>query len=106
MALPPLPILKLDPPSNISTPVRSTDTEELPSTMGLQPPPILGPVTDPIENASNAQKHSVEDSSQGDDCEPETAKKDTELPSLLCGGAVLVVVVGIMAYGAVAFSRK
>lgn len=108
MALPPLPILKLDPPSNISTPVASTDSEELPSTLGLQPPSIFGPVNAPIVNTAEVQTHSVQASSERDDCESKPANNDTstELPALLCGGAVLIAVIGVMAYGAMAICRK
>ncbi|GLD48358.1 bcl-2-like protein 13 isoform X1 [Lates japonicus] len=47
MALPPLPIVRLDPPSTTSTPVPSTTTseaEELYSIQGLHPPSILTPM--------------------------------------------------------------
>uniref|UniRef100_G3Q8R4 Uncharacterized protein n=2 Tax=Gasterosteus aculeatus TaxID=69293 RepID=G3Q8R4_GASAC len=47
MALPPLPIVKLDPPSTTSTPVPSTagsEAEELYAARGLQPPSILAQV--------------------------------------------------------------
>uniref|UniRef100_A0AAY5JWN7 Bcl-2-like protein 13 n=1 Tax=Esox lucius TaxID=8010 RepID=A0AAY5JWN7_ESOLU len=40
------------------------------------------------------------------DAEPATSTSDSELPVLLCAGAALVAVVGIVAYGAMAYCRK
>ncbi|KAL7370634.1 hypothetical protein ABVT39_006405 [Epinephelus coioides] len=126
MALPPLPIVKLDPPSATSTPVPSTTTseaEEHYSTQGLHPPSILArmaeePLSQSIEQQfsqiplSDAEEHSVKAS----EVEPEkpeppqpTAPKTAKPLSsteLLCGGAALVAVVGVVAYGAVAYCRK
>ncbi|XP_055018272.1 uncharacterized protein LOC129411454 isoform X1 [Boleophthalmus pectinirostris] len=118
MALPPLPILQLDPPSNSSTPVHCTsagDPEELLSTpLGLHPPSILTPMSHPtvktaVDDPELSQKHSVRaPSPQREHLKSKPAKTQTftEVPVLLCGGAALVAVVGVMAYGAVAFLRK
>ncbi|XP_072311233.1 uncharacterized protein [Eucyclogobius newberryi] len=118
MALPPLPILQLDPPSTTSTPVFCTtagETEEFLSTpQGLHPPSILTPINPPIvktaaDDLGSSQKHSVQASSpQRDHSKSKPAKIQTitEMPVLLCGGAALVAVVGVMAYGAVALLRK
>ncbi|KAJ0012571.1 hypothetical protein NQD34_016905 [Periophthalmus magnuspinnatus] len=118
MALPPLPILQLDPPSNSSTPVLSSSTgdpEELLSTpLGLHPPSILAPINPPIvktaaDDPESSQKHSDQASSpQREHFKSKPAKTQTfiEVPVLLCGGAALVAVVGVMAYGAVALLRK
>lgn len=102
MALPPLPILKLDPPSNIPTPDLSTDTEDLPSTLGLHPPPILGPVNAPTFNTA-AELSSARDHSESKGAKNETS---SEIPVLLCGSAALITVIGVMTYAAVALHRK
>lgn len=123
MALPPLPVVKFDPPSTTSTPVPSTTTseaEEIYSTQGLHPPSILAPMaaeppTESLEQLkfsqipiSDVEEHSVE-ASQGAPENP-TALPKTSQPlsstELLCGGAALVAVVGVVAYGAVAYCRK
>ncbi|XP_026182130.1 bcl-2-like protein 13 [Mastacembelus armatus] len=118
MALPLLPIVRLEPPSATSTPVPSTTTsevEELYSTQGLHPPSILAPMAaessvERLEQQKFSQiplsetgEHSVEESQAA--VEKKTVKplSSTEL---LCGGAALVAVVGIVAYGAVAYCRK
>ncbi|XP_069571886.1 glutamate-rich protein 6 [Brachyistius frenatus] len=125
MALPPLPIVKLDPPSTTSTPVPSTTTseaEELFSTLGLHPPSILAPMAaEPpavsLEQLkfsqiplSDVDKHSVKESKVAPEkLEPQPAASETKPLSsteLLCGGAALVAVVGVVAYGAVVFCRK
>ncbi|XP_055018273.1 uncharacterized protein LOC129411454 isoform X2 [Boleophthalmus pectinirostris] len=76
MALPPLPILQLDPPSNSSTPVHCTsagDPEELLSTpLGLHPPSILTPMSHPtvktaVDDPELSQKHSIVISSEWQD---------------------------------------
>ncbi|XP_040885661.1 bcl-2-like protein 13 [Toxotes jaculatrix] len=126
MALPPLPIVRLDPPSTTSTPVPSTTTseaEDLYSIQGLHPPSILAPMAaePPIESLeqlkfsqiplSDVEEHSVKESQAAPE-KPElltTATKTTKALSsteLLCGGAALVAVVGVVAYGAVAYCRK
>lgn len=125
MALPPLPIVRLDPPSTTSTPVPSTTTsevEELYSTQGLHPPSILAPIAAEPPAASLEQlkfsqiplsdidEHSVKES----EAAPEKLKTQPTSPKtkplssteLLCGGAALVAVVGVVAYGAVAYCRK
>lgn len=123
MALPPLPIVKLDPPSTTSTPVQSTATteaEEHYSTQGLHPPSILVPLSAeaPMENIkeqkfsqiplSDVEEHLVEASEAAP--EKATALSKTAQPlsstELLCGGAALVAIVGVVAYGAVAYCRK
>ncbi|XP_067437829.1 bcl-2-like protein 13 [Thunnus thynnus] len=131
MALPPLPIVRLDPPSATSTPVPSVTTsevEELYSIQGLHPPSILAPMEaePPVESQtleqlkfsqiplSDAEEHSVKASQAAPEkpepqpTDPKTTKpkSSTELPVLLCGGAALVAVVGVVAYGAVAYCRK
>ncbi|XP_070848382.1 bcl-2-like protein 13 [Chaetodon trifascialis] len=125
MALPPLPIVRLDPPSTTSTPVPSTTTseaEELYSTQGLHPPSILAPMAaEPLIESleqlkfsqiplSDVEEHSVEASQAAPEKpEPAAPQKTTKALSsteLLCGGAALVAVVGVVAYGAVAYCRK
>lgn len=125
MALPPLPIVKLHPPSATSTPVPSTTTaeaEELFSTQGLHPPSILAPMAaePPAESLeqqdfsqiplSDVEEHSAEASdTAAEKPEPATPPKTPKPLSsteLLCGGAALVAVVGVVAYGAVAYCRK
>ncbi|XP_071358700.1 bcl-2-like protein 13 [Trachinotus anak] len=126
MALPPLPIVKLDPPSTTSTPVPSTTTseaEELYSIQGLHPPSILAPMAaePPVESLeqlkfsqiplSDVEEHSAKESEaapEKPEPQPTTTKTGKPLTSteLLCGGAALVAVVGVVAYGAVAYCRK
>ncbi|XP_054480357.1 bcl-2-like protein 13 [Anoplopoma fimbria] len=125
MALPPLPIVRLDPPSTTSTPVPSTTTseaEELYPTQGLHPPSILAQVEaePPSERQlkfsqiplSDVEEHSVQ-SSQASSEKPESPQPNApETPKplsstkLLCGSAALVAVLGVVAYGAVAYCRK
>ncbi|KAM8908181.1 uncharacterized protein AB9W97_005671 isoform 2-T2 [Spinachia spinachia] len=117
MALPPLPIVKLDPPSTTSTPVPSAascEAEELYAARGLQPPSILAQVAaDPPSGRpprfsriplTEAEEHSL----QSPRAAPEKPEAPKQLSSsgLLCGGAALVAVVGVVAYGAVAYCRK
>ncbi|XP_068443009.1 uncharacterized protein si:ch211-214j24.14 [Clinocottus analis] len=124
MALPLLPIVKLDPPSTTSTPVPSTlssEAEELYSTRGLQPPSILAQAAAAAEEPpserrvkfsqiplSDAEEHSDQSSEEttGKATAPKTTPKPLSSAGLLCGGAALVAVVGVVAYGAVAFCRK
>lgn len=125
MALPPLPIVRFDPPSTTSTPVPSTTTsevEELYSTQGLHPPAILAPIAAEPSAVSLEQlkfsqiplcdvdEHSVKESEAAPEkLEPQpTSPKTKPLSSteLLCGGAALVAVMGVVAYGAVAYCRK
>ncbi|XP_034382330.1 MICAL-like protein 1 [Cyclopterus lumpus] len=124
MALPLLPVVKLDPPSTTSTPVPSTITseaEELYSTQGLQPPSILDQVAaEPPTSErrlefsqvalSDVEEHSVQSSEAAapQPTAPKTPKTPEPLSStgLLCGGAALVAVLGVVAYGAVAYCRK
>ena len=122
MALPPLPIVRLDPPSSTSTPVPSTtasEAEELFSTQGLHPPSILAPMAEEPPSGqlkfsqiplSEAEEHSVK-ASQAEPERPEPPQptktpKPLSSTELLCGGAALVAVVGVVAYGAVAYCRK
>ncbi|KAK5848938.1 hypothetical protein PBY51_008620 [Eleginops maclovinus] len=129
MALPPLPIVKFDPPSTTSTPVPSTassEAEELYPTQGqgLHPPSILThmaaeppsesheqlqysqiPLTDVEEHSAKASEAAPGKLEPTLPAAPETSQplSSTEL---LCGGAALVAVLGIVAYGAVAYCRK
>ncbi|KAM6895515.1 uncharacterized protein FYW49_019416 [Xenentodon cancila] len=121
MALPPLPIVKLDPPSTTSTPVPSTMTseaEELYSTQGLHPPSVLAPMPagHPEENLkepkssqfprSDEEEHSVKEVPPLK-IEPSAPKtKPMSSTELLFGGAALVAVVGVVAYGAVVYCKK
>ncbi|XP_029318051.1 uncharacterized protein LOC115028409 [Cottoperca gobio] len=127
MALPPLPIVRFDPPSTTSTPVPSTTTaeaDELYSTQGLHPPSFLTRVAaEPLSKSleqlkfsqiplSDAEEHSVKASQAAPEKPepPQPAAPKTTKPlsstELLCGGAALVAVVGVVAYGAVAYCRK
>ncbi|TDG96593.1 hypothetical protein EPR50_G00230270 [Perca flavescens] len=127
MALPPLPIVRLDPPSTTSTPVPSTtasEAEELFSTQGLHPPSILArmaeePSSESLEQLkfsqiplSDVEEHSAKACQEAPE-KPEPPKpsapktpKPLSSTELLCGGAALVAVVGVVAYGAVAYCRK
>lgn len=119
MALPPLPILKLEPPSATTTPVPSTtasEVEELYSTQGLHPPSILAPVAaEPLVASleqlkfsqiplSDVDEHSVKEKLEPQPAAPKT--KPLSSTELLCGGAALVAVVGVVAYGAVVYCKK
>ncbi|XP_040009580.1 bcl-2-like protein 13 isoform X2 [Xiphias gladius] len=121
MALPPLPIVKLDPPSTTSTPVPSTTTaeaEELYSIQGLYPPSILTPMAaePPVESLeqpkfsqiplSDVEEHSVKESQAAPEKQELQTTKPLSSTELLWGGAALVAVVGVVAYGAVAYCRK
>lgn len=118
MALPPLPIVRFDPPSTTSTPVPSTTTseaEEIYSAQGLHPPSILAPMATeaPTEESLEQLKFSqipISDVEEHSAPENPTSPPKTSQPlsstELLCGGAVLVAVVGVVAYGAVAYCRK
>ncbi|KAK2882993.1 bcl-2-like protein 13 [Channa argus] len=126
VTLPPLPIVRLDPPSTTSTPVPSTtssEVEELYSTQGLLPPSILTlmaaePPVEELEQhkfsqvpLSDVEEHSVKESPAAvEKTEPRSTVSETRKPlsstGLLCGGAALVAVVGVVAYGAVAYCRK
>ncbi|KAM3587726.1 uncharacterized protein V6R79_012836 [Siganus canaliculatus] len=102
MALPPLPLFRLDPPSTTSTPVPSTTTsevEELFSVQGLQPPSILAPV-EPLEPVEPPPAEAAEAAA------PQQTAAAPSSTELLLGGAALVAVLGVVAYGAVAFCRK
>lgn len=117
MTLPPLPIVKLDPPSTTSTPVPSNTTsevEELYSTQGLHPPCILAPLAaEPLEQLkfsqiplSDVEEHSNKESQASPQPTAPKTSKPLSSTELLCGGAALVAVVGVVAYGAVAYCRK
>lgn len=127
MALPPLPIVRLHPPSTTSTPVPSTTTSEVEepySAEGLHPPFILAPmVVEPPTQSPEQLKFSqiplsdVEElSTEASEAEieklepqplplPKTTKPQSSSKRLF-GGAALVAVVGVVAYGAIAFCRK
>lgn len=117
MALPPLPIVKLHPPSTTSTPVPSTTTseaEEVFPSPGLLPPSILsamaaeasaaGPEQLQFSQVPLSDEHSEKESQGPPPPDPET--KPLTSTGLLCGGAALVAVVGVVAYGAVVYCRK
>lgn len=121
MALPPLPIVRLHPPSTTSTPVPSTTTSEVEepySAEGLHPPFILAPII--VESPeqlkfsqiplSDVEELSTEASeAEIEKLEPLPLPKTTKPQSSskrLFGGAALVAVVGVVAYGAIAFCRK
>ncbi|XP_061570292.1 bcl-2-like protein 13 [Cololabis saira] len=114
MALPPLPIVKLDPPSTTSTPVPSTmpsEAEELYSTQGLHPPSVLapmpaGPPEESLQEPKVEEEHSVKEAPPLK-AEPSAPKTKPMSPTeLLFGGAALVAVVGVVAYGAVVYCKK
>lgn len=128
----PMPVWKLEPPSASSTPVPSIPTlaelhSELQYSMQeqLHPPPVLGPGAPqpPDESQTNSQPESSvslpaaqetqeippvtqEVLPEKTEAEPATSLPATELPVLLCGGAAIVAIVGVLAYGAVAYCRK
>lgn len=120
MALPPLPIVKLDPPSTTSTPVPSATTsevEELHLTEGLHPPSILLPkAAEPPERGLDqagfspvplleAEEHSGKPAPPKEkQRSPKT--KPVSSSGLLLGSAALVAVVGVVAYGAVVLYKK
>ncbi|KAF7229285.1 bcl-2-like protein 13 isoform X1 [Nothobranchius furzeri] len=123
MTLPPLPIVKLDPPSTTSTPVPSTtasEVEDLCSTQSLQPPSILTPrAAEPPERSlgqpkfsniplSDAEEHPVKsDRLKKRELNPRARQtKSLSSSELLFGGAALVAVVGVVAYGAVVYCKK
>ncbi|XP_077565580.1 uncharacterized protein LOC144181142 [Stigmatopora nigra] len=81
---PPLPVFRVEPPSTTSTPTPSATTGE--DAMDAMPS-LLPPSS--FESPPVGQEN----------LEP-------GLPVLLCGGAALVAVVGVVAYGAVAYCRK
>ncbi|XP_074554888.1 uncharacterized protein LOC141810923 [Halichoeres trimaculatus] len=127
MALPPLPIVRLHPPSTTSTPVPSTTTSEVEepySTEGLHPPFILAPImvepptqspeqlkfshiplSDVEELSTEASEAEVEKLEPQPSPLPKTTKPQSSSKRLF-GGAALVAVVGVVAYGAIAFCRK
>lgn len=128
----PMPVWKLEPPSASSTPVPSIPTlaelhSELQYSMQeqLHPPPVLGPGAPqpPDESQTNSQPESSvslpaaqetqeippvtqEVPPEKTEAELATSLPATELPVLLCGGAAMVAIVGVLAYGAVAYCRK
>lgn len=111
MALPLLPIVKFDPPSTTSTPVPLTaaaEGEELRSMRGLHPPPVLAPTEPepPVGSQTHDQLKSSQAAPEKPEPEPLEPESSTELPVLLCGGAALVAIIGVVAYGAVAYCRK
>lgn len=120
LALSPLPIVRLEPPSSTSTPDLSTTTsevEEFFSAQGLHPPSILAPHADKSQTLEHLKvsqiplRHVEEHSTAPEKLEPTGPKSSTplsssELPVLLCGGAAFIAVVGVVTYGAVAYCRK
>ncbi|XP_020346569.1 bcl-2-like protein 13 [Oncorhynchus kisutch] len=128
----PMPVWKLEPPSASSTPVPSIPTlaelhSELQYSMQeqLHPPPVLGPGAPqpPDQSQTNSQPESLaslhtaqetqeippvtqEVPPEKTEAELATSLHATELPVLLCGGAAMVAIVGVLAYGAVAYCRK
>ncbi|XP_056132675.1 histone H3.v1 [Lampris incognitus] len=123
MALPPLPIVRLQPPSTTSTPVPSVTSPEVEPpypTQELHPPPVLAPVevSAPLVDSQtlNQSKFSQTAPTSGEvtASQAETEKTNTsskpagspELPALFCGGAALVAVVGVVAYGAIVYCKK
>lgn len=119
MALPALPIVKLHPPSTTSTPAPSTTTseaEEPYSTQGLHPPCILAPMS-AAGNQTEGEERSefspipLTGTEEHSPAVPEEATgpaktKPLSSTELLCGGAVVVAIVGVVAYGAVAYCKK
>lgn len=121
-ALPPLPIVKLDPPSTTSTPVHSittADAEELYCAQGLHPPSILAPASpetpvesieqQPLQQIPLPDQSSVEATQAAREkttTQPKATKAPLSSTELMCGGAALVAIVGVVAYGAVAYCRK
>ncbi|XP_056878332.1 histone H3.v1 [Takifugu flavidus] len=111
--LPPLPIVKLDPPSTTSTPVQSITTaeaKELYCAEGLRPPSILVSA-EPLEENDGQQFQQIPLSGEPPaekktSTPPKTSKPTLSSTELMCGGAALVAVVGVVAYGAVAYCRK
>uniref|UniRef100_A0AAV2IXY2 Bcl-2-like protein 13 n=1 Tax=Knipowitschia caucasica TaxID=637954 RepID=A0AAV2IXY2_KNICA len=110
MALPPLPILQLDPPTPTTFCTTFTEAEELFSTPQLlHPPSILTPRKTAVDDPESSQKHSLQATSpQREQLESKPAKTHaiTDVPLLLCEGAALIAIVGVVAYGAVALLRK
>ncbi|KAF0029807.1 hypothetical protein F2P81_018912 [Scophthalmus maximus] len=118
MALPPLPIVRLDPPSSTSTPVPSAtsgEAEELHPLQGLHPPSILAPMAaeppaESLQQPKLAQIPLSDEEEHSGTASPAAPEKTKPRPlsstELLCGGAALVAVVGVVAYGAVAYCRK
>lgn len=127
MALPPLPIVRLHPPSTTSTPIPSTTTSEAEEpyiTEGLHPPSILAPVeAEPppegleqekfspvplsdVEELSPESSEAVVEKSEPETSPPSKTKKPRSSTKLLFRNAALVAVVGVLAYGAVALCRK
>ena len=112
-ALPPLPIVKLHPPSTTSTPIHSITTaeaEELYCAQGLHPPSILAPASPDtaVENIEQQQFQQIPlpDQSSVEANQPKTTKPPLSSTELMCGGAALVAIMGVVAYGAVAYCRK
>uniref|UniRef100_A0A8C7IBC4 Bcl-2-like protein 13 n=1 Tax=Oncorhynchus kisutch TaxID=8019 RepID=A0A8C7IBC4_ONCKI len=128
----PVEVSHLEPPSASSTPVPSIPTlaelhSELQYSMQeqLHPPPVLGPGAPqpPDQSQTNSQPESLaslhtaqetqeippvtqEVPPEKTEAELATSLHATELPVLLCGGAAMVAIVGVLAYGAVAYCRK
>ncbi|XP_068611445.1 bcl-2-like protein 13 [Brachionichthys hirsutus] len=112
MALPPLPLVRLDPPSTTSTPsTTACEAEEIYPALRLLPPSTLAP--EPVIESPEQLQLSQISLSEATQTAPEKPEQ-TAAPKtgplgpteLLCGGAVLVAVVGVVAYGAVAYCRK
>ncbi|XP_034019316.1 uncharacterized protein si:ch211-214j24.14 [Thalassophryne amazonica] len=105
----PIPIVKLAPPSDTSTPLPSSttsETEEPYSIQGLHPPPILTQMTSDsqtLRQPTVSQAHSVKESEMSPQ---KTGPKMLSSSEMMCGGAVLVAVLGVVAYGAMTYCRK
>lgn len=119
MAMPALPVVKLHPPSTTSTPAPSTTTSEAEepfSTQGLHPPCILAPMTaagNPTKGDERLEFSpiSLTDAEEHSPAVPEEAigpakTKPLSSTELLCGGAIVAAIVGVVAYGAVAYCKK
>ncbi|XP_020502247.1 bcl-2-like protein 13 [Labrus bergylta] len=127
MALPPLPIVRLHPPSTTSTPIPSITTSEAEEpyiTEGLHPPFIFAAMEDepPTESRehlkfsqvllSDVEEHSAESSEAAIEKSepqpsplPKTSKRQSST-KLLIRNAALVAIVGVVAYAAIAYCRK
>ncbi|XP_068163249.1 bcl-2-like protein 13 [Antennarius striatus] len=120
MALPALPIVRLDPPFSTSTPSTTACEAELYSALGLHPPSILGPTAELVIESpeqlqpsqiplSDVEEHSAESTQMAREKSEHTSLPKAEplgSTELLCGGAALVAIVGVVAYGAVVYCRK
>lgn len=115
-----MPVVKLEPPSATSTPVPSIPTpsevaEQLSSMQELHPPPVLPQPQEESQTEGQSEssvtlpeaKEPIAAEVQ-EQTQPEAprSRPPSDLPVYMCGGAVLVAIVGVAAYGAVAYCRK